>query len=1027
MATIRPRSACRENLVGAAPGSVVRARGREWTVLRGCAREVLFLRASSGTDEDVTCIDARLELEPVVSVSTRGVDGEPRGGRAAFPAVVKAGWGGEAGVPGPPRRQADADTARRLGDPWRAGIVEALNILGQGFLCHPENERLRCLLCKGSLTVHDYGAQVLCQLYRLMLLLLLEQREWLFQNPETLHGFGGASTAREEGELGAVVPQCSTIEVYRSGYGLQRLCQRLVGEPSADGHWDLWEGVKIAFRGLAVGEPRLGLRALGGIYADGRCAALDPGSDTGAKLENGALLRVILRLTRTLGDDGPVPVDWGRIEPEELGRVYEELLELVPVFSVDGPSFAFELVASAGGYTRRSTGSYYTPERLVRELLDRSLEPVVERALRRAQSMADAQRPEGECLRQPILDIAVVDPACGAGHFLLAAARRLATHLARQDGDGSASAAYRRALGLVVQHCIHGVDRNPMAVELCRVGLWIEVGDPSLPFSRLDSRIQVGNSLLDAFSGLTQDGVPVSMGHRLGARPGTRNARVQRQGAMTSRSVQGSPRQLGRRFPQVARPVACDPSADITTSGATSGAAPERIGDRDQCASEQRTGRDVMLIADAWCASFFWPKQPRQLADAAPSEECWRLMHQGGPVPALMVSTARDLAARHGFFHWRLRFPEVFAKGGFDLVLGNPPWIAHAGRAAQPLGDDLKSFYQHNYAAFSGYPTTHGMFVTLAARCLRPGGYLGLIVPSSLSDLAGYAAARRAHDALCEFPGELLDFGEGQFPGVTQPCMALVSRRSSEGRLDAKHGAPWPMERPDLCDTSRRLMARLQALPLLPSELFGERGVQSDPALRVHFQRATDPISRFTTPIREGTDVREFRLLPPRAFVDRSALGSRIRSADEFAAVRIVIRQTARYPIAALSDGMAFRNSLVAAFDSEAWPATALLALLNSALIRWYHYVRFRDARQPVMPQLKIGHLRAIPAPDPMSLAQREALARLGEELSSRPQGGDANGRRSLDRLVFDLYGLLPEEAALVSDWHAQHGPRTPP
>src|SRR5690606_36164020 len=381
------------------------------------------------------------------------------------------------------------------------------------------------------------------------------------------------------------------------------------------------------------------------------------------------------------------------------------------------------------------------------------------------------------------------------------------------------------------------------------------------------------------------------------------------------------------------------------------------------------------------------------------ADALFRRIRDGRRVSERTLRLVRTLAEGHGFFHFHLAFPEVSARGGFDLVLGNPPWIAHAGRASQPLPPALKAFYRRHYESFADYPTTHGMFVTLGARLLREGGYLGLILPSSVSELEGYAKTRVAHDRLCEFPGELVDFGEGRFEGVTQPCMALVSRRAAGGRTDAPPGSPWPVRRTDLDATGRALLARLAALPPLPASLFGERGVQSDRRLLQHFTEASAPTGRFSTPIREGGDIHEFRLSPPRLHVDRAALGARIRSPEDFRAVRLLIRQTARYPIAALSDGVAFRNSVLAGFENDAWPAFALLALLNSALVRWLHYARFRDARQPILPQLKIAHLRAIPCPPELRTTERDHLASLGERLSSGTGPVPDEDRSELDRL----------------------------
>jgi hypothetical protein len=135
--------------------------------------------------------------------------------------------------------------------------------------------------------------------------------------------------------------------------------------------------------------------------------------------------------------------------------------------------------------------------------------------------------------------------------------------------------------------------------------------------------------------------------------------------------------------------------------------------------------------------------------------------------------------------------------------------------------------------------------------------------------------------------------------------------------------------------------------------------------------------------------------------------------------VRLVVRNTARYPIAAVSDGCAFRNSLLAVFESREWPAHALLALLNSAFVRWAHFHRFRDARQPVMPQLKIAHLRSIPTPPIWGDSDRNTLSDIGRRLASRPSPPTDEDRAELDRTVFDLYRVDGGAREMVSAWHA--------
>ena len=885
-------------------------------------------------------------------------------------------------------RSAGREEGTRARANLRRGVEAALLALGQGFLAHPENAVLRAALDGGALDTHAYFQELLRLVYRLIFLLTAEERG-------VLHAPGSSEAARR---------------LYEEGFGLRRLRERALRHAAHDHYGDLWAGLSIVVRAMEHGEPRLGLPALGGLFGAAQCPSLDA-----SRLTNQALLGAMFHLAWMVEGGALVRVNWRDMGPEELGSVYESLLELMPHVALGGRQFAFASRDGNGGNARRASGSYYTPHALVRVLLDRALEPVVAEAI--AAHPADPV--------EAVLALTVVDPACGSGHFLLAAARRLAAHVARLSTSGTPSAAeYRHALRQVVGRCIYGVDLNPMALELCRVSLWMEAVEPGLALSFLDSHLQVGNALLGATPELMAKGIPDTAWEPVEGDDRKVASALKKRNKSEAKGQQGFEALWSK------------PTVGETDTVATAVEALEKSSDADLEAVRRKATewnairaseafRHQRFVADAWCAAFVWPKEPGALVEAAPTNALWRQLRDGhGRAPARTAETVQEVAGQYRFFHWHLAFPQVFRRGGFDAVLGNPPWIAHAGRAAQPIPGGVKAFHQHAFEAFADYPTTHGMFVEQATRILRRNGQLGLIIPSSLSELDGYRPTRHAHDARCAFVGELVDFGEGQFPGVTQPCMALVSRRVEGGRSDAPPGDPWPMERPDLDAVARRLVARLVALPCLPEQLFGERGLQSDRSLAPHFRETSEPVDRFTTPIREGTDVREFQLLAPRFHVDRTALAGRLRTAVEFQAVRVVVRQTARFPIAARSDGGAFRNSLLAVFETEDWPAAVLVALLNSSVLRWLHYVRFRDARQPVMPQLKIGHLRAIPAPVAWTADARARLAALGERLSQQNRGIAVADREALNDLVADMYQLDPGEREMVERWHGPFAAR---
>lgn len=535
-------------------------------------------------------------------------------------------------------RNAGREEGTRAREHLRRGVEDALVALGQGFLAHPDNQALRAALQSGALSTKDYFNQLLRLVYRLIFLLTVEERG-------VLHPDGAGEKAKS---------------LYAAGYSLRRLRERSVKRNAHDRFADLWEAAKIVFRGLEGGEPRLALPALAGIFARAQCRALDA-----AKLENRALLLAVFKLSWLREDSGLARVNWRDMGPEELGSVYESLLELVPQITKDGRQFAFATGGETKGNARKTTGSYYTPDSLVQVLLDSALEPVVQDAI--------AKHPENPV--ESLLGLSIVDPACGSGHFLLAAARRLAAHVARLSANGTPSAGeYRHALRQVVGRCIYGVDLNPMAVELCKVSLWMEAVEPGLPLTFLNSHIQHGNALLGTTPELMAKGIPDAAWEPIeGDDKKTASALKKR----NKKAAEGQ-RSLDTLWSKPSDAEAQVVARAVAELEAASDASPEALAKKET----QWDGilgsaeyRHQKLVADAWCAAFVWPKQPGDLAEVAPTNELWRQLRDGqGQPPALTTKTVGELAEQYRFFHWHLQFPQVFAKGGFDVVLGNPPW-----------------------------------------------------------------------------------------------------------------------------------------------------------------------------------------------------------------------------------------------------------------------------------------------------------------------------------------------------------------
>ena len=526
------------------------------------------------------------------------------------------------------------EQGERLLDKLRVGVTEALGALGNGFLRHPQNDELRQQFESRHLDAQAYYQELLRMVYRMLFLLRAEARN-------LLHPEGSDPLARER---------------YREGYSLDVL-RRAARKPHRfeARHHDLWLTVQHTMNGLATGQPLLALPALGGLFGHDQCSNLD-----NALIDNQSLLKAIKALTWHPSEtsNSLVATDYANMDAEELGSVYEALLELVPAINTTPWQFSFiglDENNTTAGNLRKLTGSYYTPDVLVQSLIDTALKPVIRERL--------ADNPDEP--RQALLDLRVVDPACGSGHFLLAATRTLARELAQLDAEGSepTPAQFQHALREVVQHCIFGVDVNPMAVELCRTALWMEALEPGKPLTFLDSHIQCGNALVGVYDPtVLETGIPDD----------------------AFKALEGDDKALLKDLKKINKQQAQTLAIDLRIN-AQQLAAVEELPEESldevlnkrqqwQAAQQSQEARRARLLEDLWTAAFFVPKN-QGYANRIPDNGALKAAHRGELSPEVEAEV-RLRAEQNRFFHWPLQFPEVFNrdKAGFDLVLGNPPW-----------------------------------------------------------------------------------------------------------------------------------------------------------------------------------------------------------------------------------------------------------------------------------------------------------------------------------------------------------------
>ena len=631
----------------------------------------------------------------------------------------------------------------RVRDHLRDGVEDAIKTLANGFLSHRENTDLRRRLSpdyQGSdrIDAASFYEQLLRLIYRFLFLFVSEARGLISSNP-----------------------------LYMGHYSVSRL-QRLVDHPqSYTEHDDIYRSLRVLWYLLSSDRPvqqlegrplasLLGLPVLNGNLF--RHIMLDD-----CLIQNRDLLTAIKSLTRYRENASSQVrrVNYAALDVEELGSVYESLLDFHPRVT-PGHFPRFDLVS---GSQRKSTGSYYTPTQLVTQLIKSALEPVIRDRLARAST--DQEK------KAALLSIKVVDPAAGSGHFLLAAARVLGKELARVSTQEQEPAPEqtREAIRDVVSHCIYGVDKNPLAVELCRVALWLESHTTGKPLTFLDHHIKCG----DALVGLTDlnvldkgipDGAftPVTGDDKKIAASLKKENKGQRTGEQRLFAVnQSLPSQYlalqARKLEQIP-----DDS-------------PEMIRNKQQLYNRLlKDGDKLRRAANIWTATFFEPRHEVSKRELMLSSDVLHRYRNTGELDGRILGQVDALAAKHRFFHWPLEFPAVFQQGGFDVVLGNPPWeriklqekeffdgldpdIANAPNASarkrmiRGLAEtkpDLWQAYQHalhtaeslsRFLRASGlYPftgrgdiNTYSVFAERMRNLVRPNGRAGMIVPTGIA------------------------------------------------------------------------------------------------------------------------------------------------------------------------------------------------------------------------------------------------------------------------------------------------------
>ena len=611
--------------------------------------------------------------------------------------------------------EAGSTIRNKLGD----AVKGAIKNLANGFINHPNNVELREALVDNKINVDEYYRHQLRIIYRLLFLFVIEERNLVYADSKT------PETRRFN-------------QIYFKHYSLLRLRKlaKRLPPPDANRHYDLWQSLVSTFslfETKEIGE-KLGIMSLQGDlfgYSAISCSHYDLHQ---CYLSNDILLDIIKSLGYFENENRIlIAVNYGGLDVEEFGSVYEGLLELkLKVAQVPGTEqYKFDFDSSS---ERGKSGSHYTPEELVQPLIKHSLEYLIEDRL----IIYQQKKATKETTVQSLLDLKICDVACGSGHILLSAARRVALEIARvqTDEEQPNPLAIRKAMKSVVRCCIYGVDKNPLAVELCKIALWLEAYNPGEPLNFLDHHIKCGDAIVglahreelengiadEAFKTLAVDDKDIAKKWR--------DKNVKERKERTAKALQ-----LKAEFEKSTENSVQEAMAEYKTFNQLPETTPDEIERKAKTYKKFIDGKGftfLKTIADIQVAQFFIPKIEANKDLFITDGEFRKVLSGYGGWTGKESAKASVIAYEQRFFHWFIEFPEVFSEGGFDCILGNPPYLG-GSKISGNYGEAYLNYIKTRNEKTGGLCDIVVYFLRRIFGIIHNDAFLSLITTNSIS------------------------------------------------------------------------------------------------------------------------------------------------------------------------------------------------------------------------------------------------------------------------------------------------------
>ncbi len=880
----------------------------------------------------------------------------------------------------------------KIGDALRDKVHNAIELLGDELI--QQNPKFLEKIIANEINPQEYYAELLRIIYRIIFLLYAEQREML--------------------------PKVDSI--YFEEFSLSSLRYLSENPIKAEKNYDLWKKIFIAFRLVSEGSDLLDINSFNGTLFNDDYLPIIISNDL--KISNDVLLNIIRLLTTSKNYNVLQKINFLEITEEEIGAIYESLLDFKPDFDRNSQ---FKL---AQGEERKSTGSYYTPKNIVDLLIESTLGAHID-------DLESLGEPSDRILER-LKGIKICDPACGGGTFLLSAMDLLGKKMveAKTKFNSISDDDLREARRDALQNCIYGVDKNPLAVELSKVSLWLRASVNDKPLNFLNNHIKNGNSLIgldeyhkDLYIKPENFKSPNKANKDL--KPDHKKLRdhIKKEVAMISTSkkkIIHITSFISEREDLISE---LDEFQNILQMNEADIKDFKKKEIEYNRLRKNKNFLKLLNISNLNIATYFWPIDEESVK-IYPSNTLLEEFKEGilNDKSKGILKKANHIAQINYFFHWYLEFPEVFRRKskGFDIIITNPPYLS-----SKEINNKEKHFYKNQFQSAVKQYDLYSLFLERCYKLLKPGGSMGLIIPDSFLGRSSFEFIRSFLLTNCTINKIIQINNVFADASVANIIIVLCKKKPhnlhqlsfsryadlEEFRNNLGETVLIPqkflLELPKsrilfLKETVRNILSKIKENSFLFRDIIdAHRGEE--------LGRKSDLIEEVSTLTNQrlirGEDVQRYEI----NFSEKYIPIDEIKKADLYASPKIVLRQLGD-SINAMVDISDNFVTIQAIYNikliDEKYDYYSILGILNSKIMNFYYTIMYKE--KDLFPRILLENIKNLPIPLNLEENQVE-ISEMVQHLIQNEENVEMENQ--IDDFIFNLYNLEDDEIYYIRNF----------